>query len=134
MWSGRLSLLAALPVAVFLIVLGQPILSLVFGEAYGVGGTALGILCAGQLANAATGSLTLILNMTGHERDTVMGLGSAAIVNVILNLLLIPRFGIEGAAAATAISVAAWNALLLRKLHARLGISSTAWRWRGEGV
>lgn len=133
-WSARIVLVTALPVAVALIAFGRPILSLVFGDAYTAGAGALAILCIGQLTNAAAGSVGLILNMTGHEQDTVRGVALAAVINVVLNVALIPPFGIEGAAVATAVSLATWNVVLFRKVRGRVGIISTAWRrdWQEE--
>ena len=64
--------------------------------------------------------------MTGHERDTATGVGIAAAVNVTLNVLLIPLWGIEGAAIATAISLMTWNILLAVWVYRRLGIYTTA--------
>ena len=98
----------------------------VFGAAYGGSGAALGILAIGQLCDAAFGSVVFLLNMTGHERDTVRGLSIGVVVNALLNLALIPLFGINGAAAATALTLLIWNVLLWRAVRRRLGIDSTA--------
>lgn len=123
-WSARVILLTALPVAGAFILFGKPVLAMVFGEEYVRGHTALAILCLGQLINAGAGSVGLLLNMTGYERDTAVGVGIAAVCNVILNLALIPVFGMEGAAAATAISLAVWNVILVRRAFQRTGIVS----------
>jgi len=130
-WSARIVLATALPISAVLIVAGRPVLSLVFGEAYAAGTGALAILCLGQLTNAAAGSVGLILNMTGHEQDTVRGVALAAVINVILNVALIPPFGMEGAAVATGVSLATWNIVLFRRVDDQLGIMSTAWH-RGD--
>lgn len=124
--SARLVLLLTVPVAVLFLLTAEPIITFVFGEVYGGSGAALAILALGQLCNAAFGSVVFLLNMTGHERDTVRGLLVAVVVNVLLNLLLIPPFGIDGAAAATAITQLLWNVLLWRAVRRRLGIDSTA--------
>lgn len=102
----------SLPVALGLIVFGKPILATVFGPEYAAGALALAILCVGQLLNAGFGSVGNILNMTGHERDTVLGVAIGAISNVALNLLLIPPLGIDGAAIAIAMSLLIWNSWL----------------------
>jgi len=127
-WSARIVLVTAVPIAAVLIALGGPVLSLVFGDAYMAGSGALVILCLGQLTNAAAGSVGLILNMTGFEQDTVRGVALAAVINVVLNVALIPPFGIEGAAVATAVSLVTWNVVLFWKVRGRVGIVSTAWR------
>ena len=49
----------------------------------------------------------------------------AAVVNVALNLLLIPAYGMIGAATATATSTLLWNFLLVVVLWYRTGIDGT---------
>ncbi len=87
-----------------------------------IGAKVLTGLDVGQFVNVAAGSVGLILIMTGHEDDTFKGLVVATIANVILNALLIPIWGLEGAAAANAVSMIIWNILLGIRVHRRLGI------------
>lgn len=124
--SAQVILGLAIPVAGVFIFFGGPILGWIFGQAYTDGEMALAILCTGQLVNAAVGSVGLVLNMTGHERDTALGVAIAAVLNIVLNLMLIPLYGIEGAAAATAISTVVWNVLLAQRVFARTGLISFA--------
>jgi O-antigen/teichoic acid export membrane protein len=107
-------------------VFGEELLITAFGPEYAGGYLALVVLATGQLLNAAAGSVGALLNMTGHARDTVAGLLAGAILNATLNLVLIPLYGIEGAAYATAITFVFWNVLLHRKVRQRLGIESSA--------
>src|SRR5690606_14902262 len=93
-------------------------------DPFRTGYVALLILVFGQLINAGMGCVVVLLNMTGHERDTLNGVAVAAVANLLLNFLLIPRFGINGAAASTAVSLALWNILLARTVAKRLGLSS----------
>jgi O-antigen/teichoic acid export membrane protein len=64
--------------------------------------------------------------MTGHERDAAFGITVGATANVILNALLIPRWGMEGAAIATGFSLLLWNVILVVRTRQRLGIRPTA--------
>ncbi len=125
-FSARVILVLTVPVAGLLVFFGEAVIELVFGAAYAPGYAALGILAIGQLFNAAFGSVGFLLNMTGHERDTARGMAIAVAVNLVLNVALIPRFGLEGAATATALTLALWNLLLWNAVRARLGIDSTA--------
>lgn len=122
--GARVSLVFALPVALCFVFFGSTILHYVFGEAYANGAAALAIISIGQTVNAGVGSVAILLNMTGHEKDTTIGVAIAAACNVFLNLLLIPRFGMVGAATATAATLIVWNLLLSRKVYKRLGIRS----------
>ncbi|MCK5230488.1 MAG: polysaccharide biosynthesis C-terminal domain-containing protein [Desulfobulbaceae bacterium] len=86
----------------------------------------MAILAAGQLINAAMGSMGFLLNMTGYERDVARTLLMTAGLNILLNLALIPTFGMAGAASATAVSLTLWSILLYRIVKRRIGINSTA--------
>lgn len=121
-WSARVVLAAALPVAGLFALFGDAILRLVFGQPYVGAHTALTVLAAGQVVNAAMGSVGLLLNMTGRERETATGQAVAAAANVLLNLLLIPRYGVEGAAVATATSLVLWNLILAWKVYREIGV------------
>jgi O-antigen/teichoic acid export membrane protein len=65
----------------------------------------------------------MLLVMTGQPRQAAKWLAASALVNVGLNLALIPSFGVEGAAFATAISIVFWNVALVREIRKRLGVS-----------
>ncbi len=124
-FSAWLILLGALPVAALLIAFGEPILRLTFGADYGSGHIALAILCMAQLINAGMGLVDHLLVMTGDERIVSIGLSIAATSNVLLNLMLIPMFGMEGAALSTLVTFMVWKVVLVYQVHRRLGIIST---------
>jgi O-antigen/teichoic acid export membrane protein len=123
--STRIILLFSLPIGLALIVFGHWFLIL-FGEAFTQGRNPLAILSLGQLINASMGSVGPLLVMTGHERNVATGVGISAALNIILNVLLIPRWGVTGAATATASSMITWNILLAVWVYRTIGIHSTA--------
>jgi O-antigen/teichoic acid export membrane protein len=125
-WSARITAFAAVPLAIGIALFGRELLRLAFGAPFEVAYAPLLILTGAQLVNALTGSVALLLNMTGHERDTARALLVSALLTVVLNLVLTPAFGTTGAAAATAIGIVSWNALLYLRVRERLGISSLA--------
>ena len=94
-----------------------------FGEAFEAGATCLVWLAAGQVVNALCGPVMYLLNMTGHERPAQRIVWVAALGNLGLNLWAIPRFGIEGAAVATALSMALWNVAAAVAVKRLLGLS-----------
>ncbi|MGC3874645.1 flippase [Halomonas sp. GXIMD04776] len=128
--SAQIILATALPVAAVFIVFGEFFLLQVFGNEFVDAYPPLAILCVGQLINAGLGSVVLLLNMTGNEKDTVRGVVVAAILNVVFNLILIPFLGMVGAAIATMITTAVWNVLLCIKLWKKTGIYSLAFRFK----
>jgi O-antigen/teichoic acid export membrane protein len=93
-----------------------------FGQEFGTASTVLVILCCGQLVNALTGSVGFVLSMTGEHRIVVVTLIGTTIGHVALCLFLIPRYGIEGAAFATAVSIAASNIVLAIRCRSTLSI------------
>jgi len=128
-WAG---FIVAVPLAVGLLGWGDRFLS-IFGAVFVQGRWALSILVIGRVLNMGLGMVALLLNMTGHERQSALGLGFGALLNVLLCGLLIPYFGIDGAAAADSISTAFWNILLGYMVFQRMGINPTIvckLRWR----
>jgi O-antigen/teichoic acid export membrane protein len=124
--SARGILLFALPIVLVLVVWGEAVLEIIFGAEYASGKTALAILALGQLVNAGMGSVGMLLTMTGHERETARAVMIAAVLNVSLNLLLIPLWGINGAALSGALTLTVWNLVMWRAVRRHLGIESMA--------
>lgn len=86
----------------------------IFGEQFKAGAIALSILAGGNLVNSLTGSVGVLLQMTGRQKEYNYIVLTAAGMNIALNVILIPMYGINGAAIASASSkilqncVAAW--------------------------
>jgi O-antigen/teichoic acid export membrane protein len=114
------------PLCVFILLFPEQLLRL-FGSEFTGGSLALIILSSGQLVNAATGPVGYMIMMTGHPKLNLLNTLSLALVNVFLNLLLIPRFGISGAAMAAAASAVAINILRLVEVHHLLRVHPYQW-------
>ncbi len=99
---------STIPLVAFVFIFPEFILNF-FGKEFLSARVALLILVFSQLINTMSGSVGIILNMTGKEKIFRNILSIALVINVTLNLLLIPRFGIEGAAIASATSMIFWN-------------------------
>jgi len=127
--SAQVVLAFNLLVTVAFVLAGRPFFRLVFGPEFDGSYMPLLVLLIGQVVNSAAGSVGSLLDMTGHERDTARGMAIAAAVNVVLNLVLVPVWGIVGAATATATSMALWNVLLWWRVRRRLGINSLAFNF-----
>lgn len=124
-----------LPVFLVFVFFGEPLIELVFGAEFGSAATALSILCVGQMVNVVVGSVGMVLNMTGHERDTARSGVFAAVLNTALNYPLILLFGIEGAAVATSLSLIVLNILLTWRLRVATGLillPIPAHKWRRD--
>ena len=117
-WVFSLSLFGGLPIALFSGVL----LEYVFGIGFVAGGHALSILLVGHITRFAFGSCALVLNMADHAKITMRVLSLGAITNLVLDMVLIPSFGINGAALATGITYVLSAAILHHLVRRRLGI------------
>ncbi len=118
--SARLAPLLTLPVAFALAAISPWLLPL-FGDAYIAALSALLVLIAGQALAVCTGYGAYLLTMTGHERVALWILLAAIGVHLLLCVLLIPRFGLIGAALACSAGSLIW----------RLGAAFAAWRMLG---
>jgi len=123
--SARAVFAGSLPVVALFIFAGDTLLALTFGAEYTDAHLPLIILACAHLANTAFGSVGLLLNMTGYERETLSGVATAACMNILLNAMLVPRYGTIGAAIATALALALWNLLLWRSAKKQLGLDSS---------
>jgi O-antigen/teichoic acid export membrane protein/Mrp family chromosome partitioning ATPase len=103
-WIVRLSL----PGFVLLMVFPADLLTL-FGRGFAIGAAVTMILAVGKFVDAATGPCGLMLNMSGRPGLNVLDNLVGLVLNVVLNLLLIPRFGIVGSAVAWAVSLCLVN-------------------------
>jgi len=111
------------PVFAATFAVASPITVGMFGERYGGSGTILALLSLGYYVNAALGFNGLTLRVYGLVRYVVVISIAAAVVNVTLNLMLIPRYGALGAGIATASTMVAHNVLKQAGLRKGTGIS-----------
>ena len=114
-WSLGLTL----PLAAVMIIFA-PILMRIFGHDFEAGWPILVIGTVGQLVNCGVGSVGYLLQMSGHQRDLIKIEAVMAVVMVALAFLLIPRWGIVGAAAAAAITNLVSNLWYLWEVRRRL--------------
>ncbi|OOG70150.1 MATE family efflux transporter [Flavobacterium sp. A45] len=82
-----------------------------FGKGYTAAKDALLILIIGQGICSAFGTAPVYLNMTGRQHVFQIILVIAVLINFILNRLLIPEYGMTGAATAFVVSSIFWNSI-----------------------
>jgi O-antigen/teichoic acid export membrane protein len=124
--AARRVLLATIPIAAILISAAWWLLDSFYGTAFTPAARPLQILAASELCIIAFGSVGTILNMAGQERRSMVGLIIAVILNIVLNLLLIPKMGPTGAAIATGASRVFAQALLWGWVKYHLNIRASA--------
>lgn len=97
-----------LPIVCTLFIGGKWILGM-FGPQYASSYTVLVILLCGQLVNSFTGMVGGLMTMTGHQRTFFIFYLFAFAIQFLLNIILIPAFGIIGAAIGTSLSMIVLN-------------------------
>jgi len=119
-YATTLMMFAALPVLFIFIFASSWVMGL-YGEEFKVGAVLLLIMTVGQFINVATGPVNYLLTMSGNERDFRNNTLIAALINLILCVVLIPKFGAIGAAVAAACSLASINLFAAYLVRRRLG-------------
>lgn len=123
--TSQVMCVLAIAAVVVILLFGEFIIQTFFGHEFKGAFLPLVILCVGQLVNATMGSVASLLNMTGHERDTMKGVLIGAVVNIVLNVTLTPLWGMAGAAVATAVTLITWNVYMRHLVRLRIGIETS---------
>jgi O-antigen/teichoic acid export membrane protein len=104
-----------------LLALGKPLLWL-FGPQFVSGYPIMFVAAIGLVVRSAIGPVERLLNMLGHQHICALAYALAFVMNVVLCVALVPRFGGHGAAAATSISLFFETVLLFWIVRKRLGL------------
>lgn len=108
--SNRFIFLLTFPLMIFICFFSETILE-VFGSSYIEAKSTLIILVIGQGVCSFFGAAPIYLNMTGRQQLFQFILILAVVINLILNILLIPTYGMLGAGISFVISMIFWNVL-----------------------
>lgn len=109
---SRFMLALALVILLAIVLLREYILA-VFGPEYREQGVfPLLVLALGYFFVLAAGPLGIFMTMTGNHRRYLHNNIAACVINLVLNLILIPRYGVNGACFATAVALTVKNTLL----------------------
>jgi O-antigen/teichoic acid export membrane protein len=112
----------SLVLAIVLVVLGKFILSL-FGDGFSHGYPLLCVLVIGLVVRSSIGPSERLLNMVGRQKMCAVVYAGAFATNLGLCFLLIPRFGLMGAAFATVTAVLLESGFLFLAVRKQLGIN-----------
>jgi len=111
------------PVILLFLIFPDTILG-VFGDEFKLAAMALIILSISKMFSAISGSVGTFLQMVGKQNVFQNILIFTAIINIVLNYTLIPMYGIDGAAFASAISGVIWNVLMIIYIKKNFGFYS----------
>lgn len=117
-WVLRLGV----PFFLVLLFFPEPLLRL-FGSQFVAGATATSVLAIGGLFNAVTGPTDVVLAMCGRPGLVLVNNVSTLALNIVLNLLFIPLWGVNGAAIAWTASLVYMNVLFLIQIQLTLRVN-----------
>lgn len=112
-------LIIYLPLSVGLVVTSFDLFPLVFGIEYGQAGIIAIIYAPSLLLKSLSATYSLALDYMGYASKRAVAISISAILNIGLNFLLIPKYGIIGAAFATQITylpVVIWYIFLIKRV------------------
>ena len=117
----RWTVAATLPAFLLLAVAPEGVLE-IFGRGFEQGRGALLVLIAGQFVNVLTGSAGFVLIMAGRTGWDLAVYAGSFLLDLALAFALCPPYGVEGAAAANALTFAASNVVRLALVARFVGI------------
>ena len=123
LFMSKVTFWCTLPFIIVLYIFGRDILTLLFGPAYSDAYEVLVVLVTAQFINTASGCTGIFLNMAGHQREFRNIMLLNAVGYVFFCTVLIPEFGIMGAAFAFCIAELFWNFLSLKFIKKEYGSS-----------
>lgn len=126
-WVVRLSA----PLFIFFLFFAEPLLGLYGQEFASEGKYALWILLAGQAINLGSGPLGAMLNMSGSEGFMLRLAVYEVAISMLSFVVLVPGFGLTGAAVAITISIVFQNLVALWAARSKLGIRWADRRYLG---
>ncbi len=119
---ARLNFSAVLVLSVGLAFMAPWLIPILFGDVFGSSVTALWLLLPGILFSSAFKLLAQLVVQGGGQRFNLLATSIGALVTILLDLALIPLWGIEGAAIASTISYLSILVAVLSVIRYRLGI------------
>jgi O-antigen/teichoic acid export membrane protein len=110
---GKWIFIINLPITIILVFFPGAVIHLFFGPTYIQAGTTLQFLSIGMFFYSIFLVSENLLSMKGKSKITLFNVLIASIINLVLDILLVPKYGINGAAFSTMLSYLIWGLLSL---------------------
>ena len=123
MQSAKLIFWTTIPLASILLIFPKFFMG-IYGSDFLIGVEVLRWLIVGRIVNALSGSVGSLMQMTGQQNNYMKILIVGSIINVTLNYVLIPIYGIKGAAFASVFSLSFWNLTMVYNVKKKFGFST----------
>lgn len=120
---SRVLVFCAIPIVFVFFIYADQILSL-FGDEYKSAKHLLRILVIGQFVNLCCGSVANLLSMTGKEKYVRNAILTTGLLCIGTTIILVPVYGVIGAAIATCISVVIQNFIMIYYVKKHLGFNN----------
>lgn len=120
--GARWTFWVGFPIFLVIILFPKQIL-MIFGAEFVIGVSGLVILCLGRLVDISVGAVGIVLRMTGHSKVVLINSVLLGVLSLVLSFVLVPRYGLVGAALASAFSVTLTNVIKLAQVYYFLKIS-----------
>ncbi|TKX62987.1 hypothetical protein EXE48_04310 [Halorubrum sp. ASP1] len=105
------SLVLTMPIVVWTVTFSEELLSSLFQPRYAQSSNALAVIAISMLGSVIVGPVGTILEVYERARIVLYTYIVASVLNIIVNILLIPKYGIFGAAVGTGISLVLLNVM-----------------------
>lgn len=123
MQSAKLIFWTTIPLASILLIFPKFFMG-IYGEEFLIGFEVLRWLIIGRVVSALSGSVGNLMQMTNQQNSYMKILLAGSAINIILNLILIPIYGIKGAAFASVCSLSFWNLTMVYVVKKKFGFST----------
>jgi O-antigen/teichoic acid export membrane protein len=100
----RVMTVVLVPTALLMVAVAEPLISIVYGDSKAPAAALLAILAPSIILIPLNFTTMYLALAIGRTRDAIVAAGTAALVNIALNLLTIPTYGVKAAAVATLVA------------------------------
>jgi O-antigen/teichoic acid export membrane protein len=119
----KYTLLLYVPAAAGIALVAEPTITLIFGSDMGPAAPVLQVFSGYVVLQAVAFVTSDALDYLGRARSRAYAKAATSIGNFLLNLVMIPQFGVVGAAAATVVTFGGYTAVNVAIIHSELSLS-----------
>ncbi|MDB5505460.1 MAG: Polysaccharide biosynthesis associated protein [Devosia sp.] len=121
---GDANLVATTIAAILLggMIVGGPVALMLFGPAFMAGAAPLGVLCLGLIVRSALGPASLVLSIHDRPYAPLPAIALGVTTLVVGNIVMVPLWGLTGAAVAALLSMTVWSVALWYTAYRLAGV------------
>jgi O-antigen/teichoic acid export membrane protein len=109
----KYAMIVTIPVAVYAMVNGEALIVFLFGKGYAGTGTIVALLSVHFLMSSILAVISPTLDFVGKAKIRAVAAFLGASVNIMMNILLIPEYGVAGAVIGTIIGYLVFSIIVL---------------------